>query len=291
MRKEKQETKKTPKRRHRWLWFLFFVLLLAGAAWYLYDSGKINVDFIKKTTLQDAAVEQVVVESVETEASGLYDVEEVSVNEAEVQLAGQQPDFQPACKVVEELLLKRIVADDVDDYRAQYYSANIYKLLSERGCPDNSKYFEDMAMRKRRIADVLKESYNFDTDNMKDVKYLYSEEKVCQTIENRVLKNINTKANSYDEFLENANTYAALYQYGCCDNKAAYMRAALRELGVAVALMPTDKMTRGEILTVVEICKSLGVADVAHLMVQRLKARGYDMEFLQQMEDIIHSIR
>ena len=69
------------------------------------------------------------------------------------------------------------------------------------------------------------------------------------------------------------------------------MRAAVRELGVAVALMPTDKMNRDEIITVVEICKSLGVAEAAHLMLQRLKARGYDMEFLLEMEDIIHGIR
>ena len=106
-----------------------------------------------------------------------------------------------------------------------------------------------------------------------------------------MLKNINTSAYHYSEFLDNANTYAVLYEYGCRGNRAAYMRAALRELGVAVALMPTDKMNRDEIVTVVEICKSLGVAEAAHIMLQRLKARGYDMEFLLEMEDIIHGIR
>jgi len=126
---------------------------------------------------------------------------------------------------------------------------------------------------------------------MTSIEYLYSDERICETIEKRVLKNINTSAYHYSEFLDNANTYAVLYEYGCRGNRAAYMRAALRELGVAVALMPTDKMNRDEIVSVVEICKSLGVAEAAHIMLQRLKARGYDMEFLLEMEDIIHGIR
>lgn len=269
-----QQNKKTHRRRV-WTWLVLVILVLAGAtAWVLYDAGMLNlrhsVNNVELVATQPAApVQPAQPESDEPTSD----------------------EIRPACAVIEDILLEAIVDDNVADWGRQEYSANVYSILAQRGCAENAKFFTDMAMRKQTIADGLRAIQAPDDNIMKSVEYLYSDEKVCQTIEKRVLQNINTNAHEYWEFLDNANTYSVLFEYGCCDNKVAYARAALRELGLAVALMPTDKMDNDQIMTVVEICKRLGVADSAHLMVQRLKARGYDYNFLMQIEDIIHGIR
>lgn len=287
MRKNKPTVKTEDKRYRRgrvWLWWFIVILVIAGAAvWFTYDKGLVNWGYVVNKIVPSDAVEQVVDVPVVEEKSG----EQISVVESEP----VEAEIQPACAVVESLLLQDIAPDNSSDYVWQSNSAKIYSALAKYGCPENSTFFTDMAARKQAIADGLEAVYMPNMDTMSSVEYLYSDEKICQTIENRVMKNINPNAYTYKEFLDNAQTYSVLYEYGCCDNKTAYMRAAVRELGVAVALMPTDKMERDEIITVVEICKSLGVAEAAHLMLQRLKARGYDMEFLLEMEDIIHGIR
>lgn len=256
------------------LWFVLVVLVLCGAAaWVLYDGGIIGG---KNAPVAVESVSEQINENVVPESDA------VKSDSAEI---------RPACAVIEDTLLTYITDDRDRDWQSQADSAEIYTVLSQRGCPENAQLFKDLAARKQVIADGLRAAYGNDYREMTSIEYLYSDEKICETIENRVMNNINTNAYRYDEFLRNANTYAVLFEYGCKANKAAYMRAALRELGVAVALMPTDKMNRDEIVTVVEICKSLGVAEAAHLMLQRLKARGYDMDFLLEMEDIIHGIR
>lgn len=264
-------------RRRVWWWLLFVVLVLGGAtAWVLYDGG-----IIGKRSVGDVANTAVV------DDADVVPAEPVTVSTDET----QPTEIKPACAVIEEMLLAGIVDDYDTNWAQQSDGARIYNVLAQRGCPENAQFFADMAVRKQAIADGLRAIYEPNSNAMTSLEYLYSDQKICKTIEDRVMQNINTNAYRYDEFLDNANTYAVLYEYGCKANRAAYMRAAVRELGVAVALMPTDKMDHGEIITVVEICKSLGVPTAAHLMLQRLKARGYDMDFLLEMEDIIHGIR
>lgn len=278
MKKEKREVniKKETCKRHGWLWFFIILLLAGGVVWLLQERGVIDFGSIK----QYFAKEEVITESVAEQQP----VETVSTET-------EQVEIRPACAIVEDLLLQYVCSETDDSIERQYSAAGTYEVLAQRGCPENAQLFSDLAMRRKTIADALAVAYGFEDNTMTSTDYLYSDEKICETIENRVMRNINTQAYAYSDFLENAKTYAALYEYGCCEDKPAYMRAAVRELGVAVALMPTDKMNRDEIITVVEICKSLGVADAAHLMLQRLKSRGYDTEFLLEMEDIIHSIR
>ena len=278
MKKEKREVniKKENRKRHGWLWFFIILLLAGGIVWLLQERGVIDFGSIK----QYFAKEEVITESVAEQQP----VETVSTET-------EQVEIRPACAIVEDLLLQNICSETDNRVDYQYVAVNTYEILAKRGCPENAQLFSDLAMRRKTIAEGLEAVYGTESNVMTSADYLYSDEKICETIENRVMRNINTQAYTYSDFLENAKTYATLYEYGCCDNKAAYMRAAVRELGVAVALMPTDKMDRDEIITVVEICKSLRVADAAHLMLQRLKARGYDTEFLLEMENIIHSIR
>ena len=285
MKEKTSNTSRSNTKRHARrvrLWIVLVVLILVGAAaWVLYDGGIIGVQNAPVATTPAAAV------ATETPTSAPDDT--VVPDVASVESEDTDLAVRPACAVIEDTLLKSIVSDDEINWYDQQNSAEIYAVLAQRGCPENAQLFQDLAARKQAIADGLRAVYDY--DEMTSIEYLYSDEKICETIENRVMKNINTAAYNYDDFLNNAKTYAVLFEYGCRDHRGAYMRAALRELGVAVALMPTDKMGRDEIMTVVEICKSLGVADAAHLMVQRLKARGYDRDFLLEIEDIIHGIR
>ena len=288
MKEKTSNTSRSNTKRHTRrvrLWIVLVVLILVGAAaWVLYDGGIIGVKNAPVATTPAAAV------ATETPTSAPDDT--VVPDVASVESEDTDLAIRPACAVIEDTLLKNIVSDDEEDWYYQQASAEIYTVLAQRGCPENAQLFQDLAARKQAIADGLRMAYGESGNGeMTSIEYLYSDEKICETIENRVMKNINTAAYYYNEFLNNAKTYAVLFEYGCRDHRGVYMRAALRELGVAVALMPTDKMGRDEIMTVVEICKSLGVADAAHLMVQRLKARGYDRDFLLEIEDIIHGIR
>lgn len=288
MKEKTSNTSRSNTKRHARrvrLWIVLVVLILVGAAaWVLYDGGIIGVKNAPVATTPAAAV------ATETPTSAPDDT--VVPDVASVESEDTDLAIRPACAVIEDTLLKNIVSDDEVNWYSQQKSAEIYAILAQRGCPENAQLFQDLAARKQVIADGLRMAYGESGNGeMTSIEYLYSDEKICETIENRVMKNINTAAYYYNEFLNNAKTYAVLFEYGCRDHRGVYMRAALRELGVAVALMPTDKMGRDEIMTVVEICKSLGVADAAHLMVQRLKARGYDRDFLLEIEDIIHGIR
>ena len=287
MKEKTSNTSRSNTKRHARrvrLWIVLVVLILVGAAaWVLYDGGIIGAKNAPVATTPAAAV------ATETPTSVPDDT--VVPDVASVESEDTDLAVRPACAVIEDTLLKSIVSDDEMNWYDQQNSAEIYAVLAQRGCPENAQLFQDLAARKQAIADGLRAVYEDDNSEMTSIEYLYSDEKICETIENRVMKNINTAAYYYGDFLNNAKTYAVLFEYGCRDHRGAYMRAALRELGVAVALMPTDKMNRDEIVTVVEICKSLGVAEAAHLMLQRLKARGYDMDFLLEMEDIIHGIR
>ena len=288
MKEKTSNTSRSNTKRHTRrvrLWTVLVVLILVGAAaWVLYDGGIIGA---KNVPVASEVISETVSENLVQESTGDVKTEPVAQTENDSDAA-----IRPACAVVEDTLTAGITVDDDPDWGHQEYSAHIYTVLSQRGCPENAQLFKDLATRKQAIADGLRMAYaESGNGEMTSIEYLYSDEKICETIENRVMKNINTAAYNYKEFLNNAKTYAVLFEYGCRDHRGAYMRAALRELGVAVALMPTDKMGRDEIMTVVEICKSLGVADAAHLMVQRLKARGYDRDFLLEIEDIIHGIR
>ena len=288
MKEKRSNTSRSNTKRHTRrvrLWIVLVVLILVGAAaWVLYDGGIIGAKNAPVATTPAAAV------ATETPTSAPDDT--VVPDVASVESEDTDLAVRPACAVIEDTLLKNIVSDDEVNWYSQQKSAEIYAILAQRGCPENAQLFQDLAARKQVIADGLRMAYGESGNGaMTSIEYLYSDEKICETIENRVMKNINTAAYYYNDFLNNAKTYAVLFEYGCRDHRGVYMRAALRELGVAVALMPTDKMGRDEIMTVVEICKSLGVADAAHLMVQRLKARGYDRDFLLEIEDIIHGIR
>ena len=253
-------------KRHGWLWVIVILLVIAIAGFAMFATGV----FVPSNNNQTAPESDVAV------------VVATDSTESDV--------IRPACAVIEDALLDAIVSDDDTDWQKQESSARVYSVLSERGCPENAQFFEDMAQRKQTIADGLRAMTDTGKGVMASAEYLYSDERICQTIEKRIIQNINTDANDYKEFLANANTYSVLYQFGCVPNKRAYARAAVRELGVSMALVPPEHMTQEEIVIIMEVYKRLKNMDGAHMVLQRLKARGYDMDFILSMEDIIHGM-
>lgn len=251
-------------RRGTWIWWVVAIIIFGGlAVWGIYAADK----------------------SGKTDMTGGFQEPQPQVIATE-----NSNEMRPACAVIEDMLVVGIVGDDDTDWQKQADSAQIYSVLAERGCPENAQFFKDMAQRKQTIADGLRAIMDPNNSIMTSVEYLYSDDRICQTIEKRVIQNINTKAYTYDEFLDNANTYSVLYQFGCHPNKRAYLRAAIRELGVAMALVPPEHMTKEQIVTIMEVYKRMKNADGAHMVLQRLKARGYDMDFLLSMEEIIHGM-
>lgn len=278
MKEKIKSTAENQKKTHRgrvWLWMFMVLLVVCGAAaWVLYDGGIIGNRYLTyndEVTLEDSAPANM---------GDAIQAEEVT-----------ESSVRPACAVIEDTLMAGIVDDSSTDVMAQYDASRIYAVLAQYGCAENAKFFTDMSVRKQTIAEGLDAAFSPNSSAMTSIEYLYSDEKICETIENCVMQNIDTNAYAYDDFLHNANTYSVLYEYGCRDNRAAYSRAAIRELAIAMALTPAEHMKPDEIVTVVEVYKRLGVANLAHLVLQRLKARGYDMNFLLSLEDIIHGIR
>lgn len=181
MREKAKTTTEKQKKTHRgrvWLWIVCVLLVVCGAAtWVLYDGGLIA--------------------NRSAEMGGFVDVPAVvdQKTKADVAVADStDARIKPACAVIEDTLLGTIADDDAVDYRLQDAAAQTYLVLAQYGCPENAQYFTDMAARKQAIADGLAAAWGRNDTTMTSIKYLYSDEKICETIENRVMQNINTDA-------------------------------------------------------------------------------------------------
>lgn len=252
----KQTTKKkaTPRRsvwRALFGWFVIFAVL-ACAGFYMWQRGMFDK----------------LVAAPESDAQ----------NATVVELA-QTDAMKPVCQVFEEIVAPTFYDEVNSGCSDRLLAISAYEDMAKNGCPENATMYADMAARARVLADSLCEN---------NVNNLNSEERICQTVENRLLNNIDAGAYSYDDFLINANTYATLFKFGCNANRAQYAKAAVRELSVALALTPPEHMQQSEIVTIIEIYKRLNVPELGHIVLQRLKTRGYDMDFLLDMEKIIH---
>ena len=64
-------------------------------------------------------------------------------------------DDQPACAVVEEVLLGWLAPENGGDYRNNLANAEIYSRLVDKGCPENAARYRDLALRQLEIADAL----------------------------------------------------------------------------------------------------------------------------------------
>ena len=154
--KEKVHMDKVKHTRRVRLWFVLVILVLCGAAaWVLYDGGIIGG---KNAPVAVESVSEQINENVVPESDA------VKSDSAEI---------RPACAVVEDTLLTYITDDRDSEWQRQANSAEIYTVLSQRGCPENAQLFKDLAARKQAIADGLHAVYEDDNSEMTSIEYLY----------------------------------------------------------------------------------------------------------------------
>lgn len=82
-----------------------------------------------------------------------------------------EPDVQSVCGEVERLLLQRLPAAD-DDADDRIDRAKIYANLAERGCPENSETYVELARAELEIARAI-ENDDFDHEETIEVVETY----------------------------------------------------------------------------------------------------------------------
>lgn len=67
---------------------------------------------------------------------------------------------KPACQVVEDILTQKLYPEYATAAAAHFENADIYVTLVERGCPENSEQFKNLALRDIEIATALTPAEN-----------------------------------------------------------------------------------------------------------------------------------
>jgi len=72
-------------------------------------------------------------------------------------LTGQTENTEKTCAEIEELLMRRLPEYDLDSSSGRIGRAKIYANLSERGCPENSQQYVELAAKELEIARALRD--------------------------------------------------------------------------------------------------------------------------------------
>ena len=78
-----------------------------------------------------------------------------------VELAANTNDTEPdtadkeTCEVIEDFLLRRINPIDSDQVTAHSMNVEIYQILIENGCPENSEKYQALMQQESAILDIL----------------------------------------------------------------------------------------------------------------------------------------
>ena len=80
---------------------------------------------------------------------------------------------ETTCGKIENLLMARLYPADNPDAEAHIDNAKIYANLSERGCPENSKKYKDLAAQELDIARALNDDDLEDVDDTIEIVETY----------------------------------------------------------------------------------------------------------------------
>ena len=80
---------------------------------------------------------------------------------------------ETTCGKIENLLMARLYPSDNPDAEAHIDNAKIYANLSERGCPENSKKYKDLAAQELDIARALNDDDLEDVDDTIEIVETY----------------------------------------------------------------------------------------------------------------------
>ncbi len=73
------------------------------------------------------------------------------------------PDM-PVCARIEDLLLARIGPETSQETGQHLYNAYVYSTLAQKGCPEHTNSFKEMAVREIEIATALQDESEFDAN-------------------------------------------------------------------------------------------------------------------------------
>ena len=201
----------------------------------------------------------------------------------------EQPKPQPrtdeklpetTCGKIEMLLTERLYPVDSPDAEAHTDNAKIYEDLSERGCPENSEKYKELARQELQIANALKgEKVNIST---------------CAQIERVLIPELQCTdgymiCGNSNIHINNAKIYANLSERGCPENSEKYKQLAKQELEIARALNDDNiQNDPHESVEIVETYKRLQMQAEAERMIEKAKKlTNPAIDFIIQLEKII----
>lgn len=90
----------------------------------------------------------------------------------EILKSNQMPVSTHTCSEIEEVLMQSLPSDNMQDSDVRIERAKIYANLSERGCPENSQQYVNLAAKELEIARALRDD-KFDTAETVEVVETY----------------------------------------------------------------------------------------------------------------------
>lgn len=90
----------------------------------------------------------------------------------EILKSNQMPATTHTCAEIEEVLMQSLPSDNMQDSDVRIERAKIYANLSERGCPENSQQYVNLAAKELEIARALRDD-KFDTAETVEVVETY----------------------------------------------------------------------------------------------------------------------
>ncbi len=187
---------------------------------------------------------------------------------------------ETTCGKIEMLLTERLYPVDSPDAEAHTDNAKIYEDLSERGCPENSEKYKELARQELQIANALKgEKVNIST---------------CAQIERVLIPELQCTdgymiCGNSNIHINNAKIYANLSERGCPENSEKYKQLARQELEIARALNDDNiQNDPEESVEIVETYKRLQMQAEAERMIEKAKKlTNPAIDFIIQLEKII----
>ncbi len=180
-------------------------------------------------------------------------IEEVVVSETSEKLKN--------CEKIEQLLLRNLEPSDSEYPDSHMYNAELYKNVSQYGCPENAEKYKQLADDETAIAVALGGGMGTVANNTR----------TCEEIE-RALKSqlFEIYPNSdIEERLHNADTYSTMAERGCPENAEQYKELALRQIDVVSAVSDEEELIDNK-ESIVETYEKLQMQEAARNFLNKL---------------------
>lgn len=165
------------------------------------------------------------------------------------------------CEKIEKLLLRNLHSSDSVNPDYHTYNAELYKNVSQYGCPENAEKYKQLADDETAIAVALGGGMGATTNNTR----------TCEEIERALksqLREIYPESN-IEERLHNADIYSTMAERGCPENAEQYKELALRQIDVVSAVSDEQELDRNK-ETIVETYEKLQMQEAARNFLNKL---------------------